>query len=889
MLAFVVKMSELASIVPIPMDSPELAPKKVRKPRASKKQDNNNSTTSDNTTDVNNTTDEIKKVRKTRAKTTKDTSENTAQDTKTKTPKKKVKASIEKSTEKGSEKEVTKEKEKEPEPEPEQCPICIENYTPIIRKKCICKYCKADTCSKCIERYLLDSIEDAHCLHCKVNYNDTTLREICTMTYIQQTYFKHRQEILINREKANLPGLQELALEEKRKRDTKNKILEIESEINDINEICNMKDESYISYYTKLLSIKDEDEKNTIKPLMKNLITEMNNLKKQIDERRILISNIYRESVVNNTSNKPTDDEQKKKFIRRCIRDGCQGFLSTAWKCGICEYYSCNKCFKVRGKKHDDIHECLKEDIETAELIKKDSKPCPKCGEFITKSSGCFARDTPILLWNGDTKMSQTIVVGDELVGDDGMKRTVIDTITGEDTMYEVQQNNGMTYIVNSEHTLVLKSVDNIISTTISKYKMPDNIYHIPVTDYIALDHNIKHNLYGYFSDAKLINAENYTLNTIQVTNVGKGHYYGWAVDGNKRFLLKDFTVVKNCDQMFCISCQTPFSWASGKIVTSGTIHNPHYYEWLRRNGQNNQSHRNPLDVPCGGYPNTWELRRLNNTINKELYDTLYEFHRICQEIQDISTRTYRSHLDNTNINNIHVKFLLNDIDDKHWGQLLAQNEKKRKRDQEVQEIFAAFRMVAVELLNRLQNYVYTVDNKNYYLHQQTPISVTENFLKPWAVEVNELINMINKALQDVSINYHYVVPNIIKEINEGRYSSRNKFYFRLIDKNYYEENKKKRTKKPSDNDTPKNTIESPVSESSNVTLATAINTTAVAGAGSGASTIAVAGAGTGTGITGDPETDSKIEHIESLISIARAEGNTNYVNFLESELTLLM
>ena len=77
---------------------------------------------------------------------------------------------------------------------PESCTICAENYTAIIRKKCVCKYCNNDACSKCIERYLLDRHEDAHCPQCRVNYNDVALHEICTKTYLNQVYFKHRQE-----------------------------------------------------------------------------------------------------------------------------------------------------------------------------------------------------------------------------------------------------------------------------------------------------------------------------------------------------------------------------------------------------------------------------------------------------------------------------------------------------------------------------------------------------------------------------------------------------------------------------------------------------------------------------------------------------------------------
>jgi hypothetical protein len=39
---------------------------------------------------------------------------------------------------------------------------------------------------------------------------------------------------------------------------------------------------------------------------------------------------------------------------------------------------------------------------------------------------------------------------------------------------------------------------------------------------------------------------------------------------------------IDGCDQMWCTLCQTPFSWATGQ-KEEGRVHNPHYYEWLRR------------------------------------------------------------------------------------------------------------------------------------------------------------------------------------------------------------------------------------------------------------------------------------------------------------------
>ena len=241
---------------------------------------------------------------------------------------------------------------------------------------------------------------------------------------------------------------------------------------------------------------------------------------------------------------------------------------------------------------------------------------------------------------------------------------------------------------------------------------------------------------------------------------------------------------------MFCISCQTPWSWTTGKIVTSGPIHNPHYYEWLKRTG--GAVPRNPADVPCGGFPGAWELVRFPRGIKRNIGNLFYEFHRVCMEIQDISVRQYRSHIDQNPLNQMNIKFLLGELDEKNWGRLLAIHEKKRKRDAEIQEVLGAFRMVAVELINRVQHYNMIGGRAFSELtHLQA-----EEFLVDLNVQIQALLVMINDAMRTISLTHSYSVPYIQITSNEKEQS----IYYRALTKNFKLE---KRKTKESEEDAP--------------------------------------------------------------------------------------
>jgi hypothetical protein len=103
------------------------------------------------------------------------------------------------------------------------------------------------------------------------------------------------------------------------------------------------------------------------------------------------------------------EDNIRKQFIKKCPTYECRGYLSTAWKCPLCEEFFCSKCHQKKG----EDHECSKEDVETAEYLKKETKPCPRCQMPISRIDGCDQVWTPCckIAFNWKTGRIETGVI----------------------------------------------------------------------------------------------------------------------------------------------------------------------------------------------------------------------------------------------------------------------------------------------------------------------------------------------------------------------------------------------------------------------------------------------------------------------------------------------
>jgi DNA topoisomerase-2 len=73
----------------------------------------------------------------------------------------------------------------------------------------------------------------------------------------------------------------------------------------------------------------------------------------------------------------------------------------------------------------------------------------------------CLGPREKVLLYDGKIKEAEKVEVGDFLLGDDGLPRTVLSVQKGAGTMYEISQANGDPYTVNGAHTLTLCMPDH--------------------------------------------------------------------------------------------------------------------------------------------------------------------------------------------------------------------------------------------------------------------------------------------------------------------------------------------------------------------------------------------------------------------------------------------
>ena len=533
--------------------------------------------------------------------------------------------------------------------ENEECQICYEPLNKSSNKPVVCPFssCAYKACVSCIRTYLLGNPQSApHCMSCKKPFDNLYLVQNLTKVWTNDKYYTTIYNTLTEMELARLSEAMEEA--EIRKK-AANKAKELREEIKKIAETvfypgreveCSF---SYLPNWTiarvhAVEFYEDYDYYTRIKFTSTNASWALGNHRRGVRschndfdvdvaiDTIIQLENELSEQQRIALGLSQTKPKERKVFTMPCSYNECKGMLSTEYKCGICDKYTCKDCHEPL----EDEHKCNPDTVATKKAILKDTRPCPSCNARIFKIEGC--------------------------------------------------------------------------------------------------------------------------------------------------------------DQMWCTSCKTPFSWTTGQIVPSGQrLHNPHAIEYMRLTGN---TVRAPGDLVCGGVITIEQFRQLklnvNNMLpyllsfnksnpgklqealqcgeikNKYMQNTLINkvtnlilcAWRIVDQVSRNKLREAREAAQaHRNFNEERVQFILNQIDKNEFTGRVAYHNKEKKVQMDMSHIWELVSNFGIDMLNALYN-----------------ASVCDNIVSMIAFlkfafqktrEFDSLVKYANTQLAVVSVSHSVSVPTM--------------------------------------------------------------------------------------------------------------------------------
>jgi len=229
-----------------------------------------------------------------------------------------------------------------------ECLICMEEIKE--KSKVKCGFCDFSACKNCVRESLLFSVNEPHCPSpdCQHTWSYDFCIKNLTKSFMTGPFRERTKNILFDVEKSKIPAT----------------MAEIENIIK---------------------SEKMNEQVNALQVVIKDL-------RKQLEEYEILLRNTKRKQ-----QELKYNVTVKKEFKKKCPKEGCSGFLSSGYKCPLCETKVCSKCNEIistpshagGGGESKTEHVCNPDNVATYQLIKQETKPCPECATAIYKIDGC--------------------------------------------------------------------------------------------------------------------------------------------------------------------------------------------------------------------------------------------------------------------------------------------------------------------------------------------------------------------------------------------------------------------------------------------------------------------------------------------------------------------
>ena len=301
------------------------------------------------------------------------------------------------------------------------CNICAEDYSSLV--VCPAGECGEECCQNCLERFVLDNATEPKCMYCKVVFSDDFLYGVMPGSF-QDVYRSARVDELLSREKSLLPQTQQYVEDVRNQREVERIRENLENQRKKVSRprkqaspfwawkniylsdapLAERQARTRLDSATFKLELKGNKE---LRAVINNLVTqdaERFEREQEVFEREVEklqeIQDTLRD-IAGVEFAEETMTRREVTFTKPCPYPDCRGYVSSAWKCGLCEKYSCSRCHEPKNGRDDPDHVCNEDTVATIALLAIDTKPCPNpaCLTPITKLSGCDQMWCPTCHW----------------------------------------------------------------------------------------------------------------------------------------------------------------------------------------------------------------------------------------------------------------------------------------------------------------------------------------------------------------------------------------------------------------------------------------------------------------------------------------------------------
>jgi hypothetical protein len=220
-------------------------------------------------------------------------------------------------------------------------------------------------------------------MSCKVQFSYDFLIENLPPTFWNHEYKNFRKNLLLAREESLLPETQNCIVRIRRKEAFYQHVRQVRAEI-----------DKMFQHYNRLMARMTQMNELVHQERMGQIevpddhpfflyFHEDNTLMKDENGRLLCMA----EDPEGDTSRVRNPRPTHSNWVHACPREECRGYLRGGQTiCPICTTQVCKDCLKVR---EGEDHRCNKEDMETVDMLRQNTKPCPNCSMPIYKISGC--------------------------------------------------------------------------------------------------------------------------------------------------------------------------------------------------------------------------------------------------------------------------------------------------------------------------------------------------------------------------------------------------------------------------------------------------------------------------------------------------------------------